>query len=301
MSRANFIRAWCCLVVLAGLGLHAASARQPGKGGERPQVKRAFQPLRFAVAKELADVLTRHFKGDAGVRVVADPASNSLLISAPPETVAEVLKLVRQMDRRPRRVAVEVLVAEVPARKGEGGKPAPAGKPLDLSQFTGPAEAVFKKVEALKEKAVLGELKQVQLTVVEGRESSALLGASKPYVASIIGGKAQVRRSLLYRSVGVQARVTVQVTADNWLAVDLRVDEARLRAPEDGIPIGKDEDGRTVWATQVISAKVGARLELASGQAVAAQGVTTDSKSGRDQTLVIVTARLLDPEAKRAK
>jgi hypothetical protein len=305
MFRGTFIRAGCCLAFLTGLGLHAASAGQPGKAGEGQRVKRIFQPLRFAVATDLADVLSKHFKGDAGVRVVADPSTNSLLISAPPTTVAEVVKLVGQLDRRPRRVAVELLVAEVPRRKAEGGKPA-ADKELDLNQFTGPAEAVFKKVEALKQKGILGELKRVRLTAVEGRQTSSLVGATKPYVSSIrqiagIARKGQVMRTVLYRSVGVQVRVTAQVTAGNRLALDLRFDEARARAPEDGVPIGKDEDGRPVWATQFITAKVEARVELASGQAVAAQGVTTRSNSGQDQTLVIVTARLLEPEAGKAK
>ena len=71
--------------------------------------------------------------------------------------------------------------------------------------------------------------------------------------------------------------------------------------PEDGAQIGQDENGKPIRAADFITARLDTKLDVAPGQAVAARGVKTTSKSGQAQTLVIVTARVVDPDADSKK
>jgi type II secretory pathway component HofQ len=103
-------------------------------------------------------------------------------------------------------------------------------------------------------------------------------------------------RNIMYRNTGTQVRLTPRVTPEKAIALDLRVDDARLHVPEDGIPIGKDEKGMPILATEFIDARLEAKLSVPSGKAVAALGVKTNSKSGNAQTLIVVTARVVEPD-----
>jgi len=91
-------------------------------------------------------------------------------------------------------------------------------------------------------------------------------------------------------------RDTPRITADVQLLMDdLIVEDTRGYVPEDGVTIGTDENSQPIRAEERIAAKLTTRLSVASGQARAAQVVTTSSKSGRAQTFVIVGARIVEP------
>jgi general secretion pathway protein D len=87
--------------------------------------------LRFADADELEDIVSRLFAGaDAGggsgtpatggqgegrVSVVADPRTNALLITAPPDLLPSIVRAIRQLDVRPRQVLIEGVIFEMAA------------------------------------------------------------------------------------------------------------------------------------------------------------------------------------------
>jgi type II secretory pathway component GspD/PulD (secretin) len=250
--------------------------------------------------KELARTLGKHFMGDAEVQVLPDSPSNCLLISAAPNVFAEVVKLLEQLDKRPRSVSVEVLIAGVASKREGDGKGPP--KELDEKEFTGSGKEVLNKLEALKKSGTLSSLMRIQLSAVENQPASVVIGESKPTVAAVTTtGTGLKSRSIVYRNVGTQAKVAVRVEAENTVAMDLDIQAARLNVPEDGIEIGKDENGVPIRASEVINAMLKTKLSLRSGQAVAVQGVKTDSKSGKEQTLIVVTANVLEAGDKEGK
>ena len=71
--------------------------------------------------------------------------------------------------------------------------------------------------------------------------------------------------------------------------------------PEDGIPIGTDENGKPIVAAQFTVTNLNSKLVLPSGQARAAEGVKTDAKADKGHTFVIVGARVVEPDAKPEK
>jgi type II secretory pathway component GspD/PulD (secretin) len=287
------------LAVVLGLGWYAAA----GQDKERPAApkgedgaakdKRIAYFVKYGSAKDLAAVLGRHFKGAAEVETLPGSPSNCLLIRATPAAFPEVARVLDALDRRPHLIAVDILVAETPAKKGE------AEKGLDEKDFTGPAADVLAKVEALQKKGQIGSLTHLQLTAVENQPVSVTVGGSKAYTTGMTaraGGP--VARMISYRSVGTTVKVTPQVVADKVVMLDLDVQDARPHVPDDGPVIGKDENGAPVRATDFLLSKLNAKLGVPSGQAVLAKGVKTTSKSGNVQVAMIVTARVIEAEAK---
>jgi type II secretory pathway component GspD/PulD (secretin) len=262
-----------CAVVLT------ASAGRADEGN-----KRLVYQVRYGTAKDLADALNKHFKGDAAVDFVAEPASNCLLLSAKPAVLAEAVKALEVLDRRPRPIAAEIIVVELPGDKGPDEK--------DLS---GPVGDVLARLEALQKKGQVGAITRLQVTGVENQPSRALQGENKPIVSGITQRPTGiVSRSIRYHNVGTNVKMTPSVNQDGSIALDLDVQTARLHAAPDAPEIGKDEKGEPVRMLEAVTATVAAKVSVRPGQAVPVQGVKTVSKAGQTQTLVIVTARALD-------
>jgi Flp pilus assembly secretin CpaC len=310
MSRTMCVRLSGCIVLAACFVLSAARGQQPGAkqpagapgGAGGPKLKRAVYEVQRATAKDLADLLAKLYKSEAGVQTLAAPAGNAVVITAPAGTLDEVLGLLKRLDRRPRSVAVEVVVAEVTPRKGEKGKPAPAARELDERDLTGNAEDTLAKLQNLQAKGLIGGLKRFRLTTAENRPGSVKERGSKPYVTSVMqAGNGRMTRTINYRDVGTTVDVTPQIGDDQKIVLDLHFTDSRMHVPEDGAVLGNDENGNPIRATHFINAKFDGNVTVRSGEAAVAQGVTTQSKSGQHQTLVLVIARILGPEGKAGK
>ena len=80
--------------------------------------------LRYAEAAKIESVVSRLFAaqggeggGGAGATIIADDATNSLLVSAPPDRLASLVTTVKALDRRPSQVLVEGVIFEMSAEK----------------------------------------------------------------------------------------------------------------------------------------------------------------------------------------
>src|SRR5438093_1502230 len=136
MSRTTVGRTVGCVVLLLGLTGYAAGGPEgtsppPQRGKEQAQSpkesssagvkgQRFLYIVRHGSAKDLAVSLGKLFQGDAEIEALPTSLGNCLLIRAAPPASEEVVKLLEQLDHSPRAVAVEVFIAEVAPRKGEG-------------------------------------------------------------------------------------------------------------------------------------------------------------------------------------
>jgi type II secretory pathway component GspD/PulD (secretin) len=191
---------------------------------------------------------------------------------------------------------MDLLIAELAPRKIEGVKPASGEKQLDARDLSGPIDQVMARVEALKKTGQIGYFRRIQLSASENQQASVSVGEVRPSVSGLnMIASGQVSRNITYHPTGTNVRVTARVTADGHVLMDLNVEENRGHVPEDGVVIGQEEKGQPVRAEEFITAKLTTQLNVASGQARAAEVVTTSSKSGQAQTLVIAGARLVEP------
>jgi type II secretory pathway component GspD/PulD (secretin) len=300
------------LVLMLGVGLCALGAQDDRSkpSQTKPAVddsatsknKRIVYLVRYGSAKDLAAALGKHFKNDAEVQAVTETGSNYLLISAAPAAFDDVVKTLELLDRAPRTISVEVWVAEVMVKKGEDGKPAEGEKEIDEKDLTGTIEEVQKKVDNLVKNGRIGGLKHIQLSAVENQSSSSMTGENKPYVVGMtIRARGPASNQIAYRNVGVQVRATPRIMADKSIQLDLKVEDARMNTPDDGIGIGVGDKGETINAPEFTTSTLESKLTVASGKAIAAEGVKANSKGKQAQVIILVGARIVDADAKKDK
>jgi hypothetical protein len=293
-----------CLALLALFSgmifLQSSShATQPPQGGaakskRQPEPAAKAQRTQYAVkhidASALASVLNKHFRGEA--EIVG--TGNTLLISGSSESIGEVIKLLEQLDQKPKTIEVELVIAEIVSKKGADAKD------VDVSGLEPMA-----KLEALTKGGQIGTIQRIKLTAVEGQPITSTNAANKPYVgASTIvgggpggdnpgpgfkgagpGGGAMMRRSISYHEAGTTVKLTAKIGSDDTVALDLNVQDSKVRSAEAG-----DEVGAATFDNNTLNTK----LNVPSGKAVAVQTVRTEGKAGGTLSLVIVTARVVE-------
>jgi type II secretory pathway component GspD/PulD (secretin) len=272
--------------------------------------------VKYGSAKELAGALGQHYKGEAQVQVVPEPASNSLLLTAPEALLPDVVRTIEQLDRRPQRVTVDVwLVEGTPegaAKLGVEREPGLGGKGVEGQRLSGPVKDVELALASLKKAGQVASVKHVQLTALENQRASLTVSESKPMVtgmASVGGGGfggrggggpggpgmgGLVQNIINYREAGTSVTVTPRVHADGLVTLELSVQESQLRTPEDGVALGANDKGEKVTATEVVTTTLNGRLSVASGQALIAKDVQASSKAKGVQSVVIVAARVAE-------
>lgn len=266
------------LTLLAGiLLLNSGSAqdRNPTPPGPTAaKLLRTHYAVRHADPLTLAEVVGTHFKGDATLIAAPSGSGSAVLISGTPATVSEVVKLLEQLDKKPRTVEVEITLAELPMKKD--------GKELTAVELA-TAEALVKD----------GKGQRVKLVAVEGREVMSQIGGNRPIVSSSVvaggfgkGGNPPVaQRSINYQPVGMTVKMTPRIGADNAVTVELSVQESRVRQAE-----ANDEVGAATIENNTLSTK----LNILAGRSVIAQSVRSETKAGAIVSVIILTAKVVD-------
>jgi type II secretory pathway component GspD/PulD (secretin) len=262
MSQRLFVLA---LVALSGVAAAAAQAR-PGA-----EPKRGAYVVKHAAAKDLAAILSKHFKGTAEIQTGPAGTSNCLLVNAPPAVFDEVMKLVDKLDRRPQLVAVEILVVELPVKKADE-------KGLSEKDLSGGIDDVVERLFGMQRKEQVVGFKRMRLTTLEGQVASLMVNESKPLA---LGGGA-----ISYRNFGTRIKVTPEVAADRSVTLDLNVQDGRVR------------DSDTVPGTpELINTSLAGKVRVASGKAALAKDTKVISKEGKGEMLIVVGARVIEPGA----
>jgi type II secretory pathway component GspD/PulD (secretin) len=255
------------------------------------KAKRIVHVVKYGSAKDLAKALSAHFKGVAEVETLPEPNGNILLLRVDPAAFDEVVKLLGMLDRPPRTIAVDVWIADVPLGKGDKPK-----EEIDEKELTGTADAIEAKLRALQRKGQIESVKRIQMTALENQTASLLLGESKPYTVGVtVTGTGREARSIAYRSLGTQIKVTPRVGPDKVVTLELATDDSRLHVPEDAPAIGTGADGKPIRASSFLTAKFDGKVNVPSGQTVVVQGVKMTSPG---QSLVIVAARVVEDGGK---
>ena len=115
-----------------------------------PNNKRTVYVVKYGMAYTLADILHKHFKDDATIQIIPEASSNCLLISCKPAVFDEVSKLLGQIDRRSQLIAVDIWIADIPAKPAAKEEPGAAAKVLDEKELGGPIDAVQAKLLRLQ-------------------------------------------------------------------------------------------------------------------------------------------------------
>lgn len=278
-------------IVLAQVSAHA---------GDNPPAKdtRILYVVKYVDASQLAEAIGNQFKSDVQIDVLQTLSANCLSIHGDSTVVQNVMKLVDQIDQRAKSISVELIVADVPATKGDDGKL--KATEIDLKELTGTTKEVLEKLDGLRKKGVIDGIRSIQLTVLENQRSWMDFGASKPFVGFVLDVRNRREKHFSRALVGTYADMTARLTPDKDVLLELNLEDNRIQDADDGSDLGKDDNGLLIPATEELAAKVESKITIAPDHAKVVEGVKTKSKSGKAQTIVIVAARLVD-DAKGSK
>jgi Flp pilus assembly secretin CpaC len=192
--------------------------------------------LRNAAAADVAAALDTFFgREKRAVTVVAEPVSNTLLVSAGHEQLKDVIKILDRLDQAPPQVRVELMVLQVPADFTEKlglRKPGEFGtKPWELSDHE---HAMFYALlRQAKQDGMLEILSRPQIQVMDNQTGFVQVGSQHPCPIAAADGKAAQVEMI---PVGLSARVTPRVSPDG--KVLLRVEMTYTSATPQPVNLG---------------------------------------------------------------
>jgi type II secretory pathway component GspD/PulD (secretin) len=252
--------------------------------------------LQYTPASDLANTLTNHFNvSDADVRIIAEPTSNSLLITAPAAELEEIRRIVAILDRRPKSVVVEATLLEtVPSGEGDDA----ALKPLEERDFNGPANEVAAKVQELVKEGRVKSVRKLRLRAINNQlaQVNANEGHENVSGGAMPGGAKQ--RQIGQGRPGTVLSVTTRIADDDHIVMELSIIDSRprtqreleqlisVRAPEaaPGVP--------SVWDS-ALTTRALTTLTIKSGEAIVVHAGATNSTSQPSQVMVIVSAEVV--------
>ena len=285
------------LGLLATLAVPGSAADPPAAAKDAGGNKRLLYVVKHGSAKDMADLLSRHFQGVAEFRPLPDAFGNGLLVNAAPSVYDDVVAALDKLDRPRRTVSIEVLIAEVAAAKKDGDKPGAEAPALKEKDFTGPMADVAARMEDLQKAGTFSNLRQVQITAVEGQPESVLIGGTKPFTTGVfVTATGLATRNIVFRRVGTQVRATASVSPDQIVTVALNIEDMVPHAAEGGVSVGTDEKGKPVWASEFGVGLWDGTVSTPSGQARAVQDVQTAGKPDGVRKILVVGARVIDAE-----
>ena len=305
---------------------------RPGAQRPRPQVdpdaaphKRLVFRLENAPASDVANTLSTLLRElrTAGqlpgeVIVVPEAVTNSLVISATPEDLEQVTRLVEQLDRRPQSVRVELLITEVQqkgkpktlARKRSSGNagrktrsdrgkqparpnaavklPAEAGGP-ERSKFN---EGVRRHLRSLQGAGQLKILNRTQITTLDNQPAHIHIGQKIP-VFRTAGTKEGARTTVAYEEVGVIVGIWPRISPNGRVTMEINVEKSELGSAAEGVPAGVLDSGKVLRLPRIETTTLQATVSVADGESAVLGGLTVESGSQRSKLIIMVTPHIV--------
>ncbi len=232
-----------------------------------------------------------------GVRVVAEPDTNSLVILATPREYADMARILEGLDLVPRQVLMEVLVAEVtltddfefgveyalakggfgpPPAEGDGGDEPAAGTGFQTlaSGFTSIVDAgrdfrVF--VKALMQDARVKVLSSPHLLAVDNRPARIRVGSEQPVATgTVVSREAEATTTTIeFKEVGRILTIVPRVNSEGLVNLQVRVEVSDVG---ERVVVGR----QSFDAFNVREAETAAVLH--DGQTLVIGGIITDNR-----------------------
>jgi type II secretion system protein D len=279
--------------------------------------------LRNSKAKEIEKTLADYFRGEntlerttlgprltgslmrqleQEVTVVGDEKSNKLVISTSPRYMETVLTIVRELDRPPPQVMIEVLLAEVTldtARSwGMDAKIGPIGGDMTRIGYTAVGAGVTSAigvpnfavssaefqllVRALESQGKLEVLSNPQVMAKDNEEAQIQVGENVPIVNGVerfAQGNSQA--TIERKDVGIILKVTPSISPDGFVQMKINPEISTLTART--VQVGSD-----ISAPIISKRTVDTRVTVKDGQSVIIGGLIQTSEERRRSKVPIL-------------
>ncbi len=323
------------------------------------EVTRVY-PLKYAKAADLAATLTQLFRGNTAgggrfglaaifglgnnqntngplqqlqqITVIAEPKSNSLLITGPPNSASLTDTLIAQLDKRTAQVFIEVAIVDVTLDKNtqfgvewqwHGNDADAKGTPdqsaatdfglaaestgLKYSVLSGNLKALLR---ALQTKSNVRVLSTPTITTADNVQAKISIGQDQPFVSETsetTGGS--LRNTVSFRNVAIALTVTphvngssevialdVQQTINEIIGRDTRLD-APIIANREAITSVSVRDGQTIVIGGIMKdnkTRITKGVPLLSEIPIIGELFkSTENQNTRSELMVFLTPRIL--------
>jgi type II secretory pathway component GspD/PulD (secretin) len=211
--------------------------------------------------------------------VVAEPASNSLMLRGRPESIQRILEWLAQLDRKPPAVFVEAVVVSI-----ESDEPTSR-----LSVRGGDRRTADEWIDELSKLGRLRVVARAQLMTLHDQPAYLQVGRREPHVMGVHQSSQGVTRSVERENVGLTLGLTPHVTPDGTVMLETDLERSDLDTPEEEIELSSSTGERAVAVTTL---SLQTTVCACSGQTVVMGGLTKGCADGRWRKLVM----LLTPE-----
>ncbi len=236
------------------------------------------------VAKTVNDLLRA--EGPSNMIVIADPVTNSLLLSGTPDGIRETLKLVEELDTEPCMVCVQVVIGMVESREGLSLlAPNPEGPEICCTH----AEACrlideFSKSDAVK------ILARPQIVNLDNQPAFFQIGHRVPRVTATKEG--QILATGL-ENVGLIVGVTPRVSPDHAVTMEIDLEKSEVGPEDQGFPLGVDAKGNVIRSPKIETTMAQTTVSIPPGRAMIVAGLALDGGQHRGELVLVVTPHIV--------
>jgi len=248
----------------------------------------------------LQDVGRGDDKRNNGLRIIADPGNNSLLIRATPVEYQKVLSALIRLDTIPPEVLIEVTIAEVTLTNDlkygiewffkNGGQNTTTFSSLGsgqiLSKFPGfsyffSALDVAASLNAVAAITNIKVLSSPKVMVLDNKTATLQVGDQIPVITSnaqsVAAAGAPVVQTFQYTDTGVILKVTPQVNSGGLITLDINQE------------VSNAPPGSTGSTPTIQQRKISSSIAIQSGEAVVLGGLIRDTKSENSTGIPILS------------
>ena len=230
--------------------------------------------------------------GAGGIRITADAANNTILVSAPREQYKLIERAIQEMDTAPVQVAIEATIAEVTLKNDlqygvqfylrdksgsslgfNGGSSQPISRSLPgFNAVLGPGSNPRVVINGLKALTDVKVLSSPSLVVVNNQVASLEVGDQVPIITRTLTdstGANSIANNVDYRDTGVILRVLPRVAANGAVNLEVEQEVSNVVTPtSSGSSTASDTLTPTISQRRIKSA-----VTVMSGQTVVLGGL----------------------------
>jgi type II secretory pathway component GspD/PulD (secretin) len=257
----------------------------------RQAPERKARRIKYMPAAEVAEAINELLRQEPGQRdgaaIVADPVTNTLLISAAPAVMPQIESLVDAMDRKPASIQVVAAIVQVAREGGDEGAQRPA------------THTVWKEgiASALKELQARGQVRVLASPAINAVNDQAAFVQIGQRESRITGARvsSQGRSNMVeLENVGLILGVTARANDDRWITMEVDLEDSRLGAEGEGAVIAATPDGEEIRSQDVDVTVLQTTVSILSGHAVLIGGASVRRDDRHTEFWMVLEGRIID-------
>jgi type II secretory pathway component GspD/PulD (secretin) len=260
--------------------------------------------LRHVAAADAADALGKLFgAGGADVTVVAEPVSNTVLVSAPAGLHGGVIKMLGDLDRARSEVLIQALIVEAPANfLDDAGLTADDEKGNVLTLTPRELKVFDAHLRKGKGRGDVDILSRPQIQVAEGQTGTVGVGAEHSVrTGGVVLDGGTVRPARESAGMGIRLEITPKVAGDR---VELQVGASAAAVVEGPARVpftvpaevtGKEAVTFAMPVDAVKRSATEAAVRATDGQTTVIRGLVDPHATDRREYLIVLTPHVVKP------